>query len=69
MSIRSPASSSTMFLMRLPRTPTQAPTQSTRWSLLETATLLRCPGLPGHAVDRDDPVGDLGDFLLEQPLE
>ena len=40
-SIRSPPSSSTMFLIRLPRTPTHAPTQSTRESELLTATLLR----------------------------
>ena len=40
-SIRSPASSSTMFLIRLPRTPTQAPTQSTRASELTTATFER----------------------------
>ena len=33
-----------MFLIRLPRTPTQAPTQSTRASELMTATLLRYPG-------------------------
>ena len=43
-SIRSPPSSSTMFLILLPRTPTQAPTQSTRASELITATLLRYPG-------------------------
>ena len=41
MSMRSPVISSTIFLMRLPRTPTQAPTQSTRWSVLLTATLVR----------------------------
>ena len=32
MSIFSPNNSSTMFLIREPRTPTQAPTQSTLWS-------------------------------------
>ena len=41
MSMRSPPSSSTMFLMRLPRTPTQAPTQSTFMSMLDTAILVR----------------------------
>jgi len=41
MSILSPPNSSTMFLIRLPRTPTHAPTQSTRWSVLATATLVR----------------------------
>ena len=40
-SIRSPDNSSTMFLIRFPRTPTQAPTQSTRWSVLLTAILVR----------------------------
>ena len=41
MSIFSPPSSSTIFLMRDPRTPTQAPTQSTFVSIELTATLVR----------------------------
>ncbi len=41
MSMRSPLSSSTTFLMREPRTPTQAPTQSTFRSMLETAIFVR----------------------------
>jgi len=41
MSIRSPPSSSTMFLIRVPRTPTQAPTASTLESIEVTATLER----------------------------
>ena len=41
MSIRSPPSSATMFLMRVPRTPTQAPTASTFESTDVTAILVR----------------------------
>ena len=41
MSIRSPPSSSTMFLIRVPRTPTQAPTASTLASIELTATFER----------------------------
>ena len=40
MSIFSPPSSSTMFLIRLPRMPTQAPTASTFASRLLTATFV-----------------------------
>ena len=55
-----------MFLMRLPRTPTQAPTQSTFRSMLVTATFDAVAGLAGDGADLDDPLGDLGDLLLEQ---
>ncbi len=43
-SIFSPNSSSRMLLTREPRTPTQAPTQSTLASVLDTAILVRWPG-------------------------
>ena len=65
--MRSPPSSSTMFLMRLPRTPTQAPTQSTFMSMLRDGDLGAVAGLAGHRLDLDGAVVDLGDFLLEQP--
>jgi hypothetical protein len=53
MSIFSPPSSSTMFLMRLPRTPTHAPTASTFESIDETAIFVRCPArAPGLDLDR-----------------
>ena len=41
MSIRSPANSSTIFLIRAPRIPTQAPTQSILLSIQDTATFER----------------------------
>ena len=65
--MRSPPSSSTMFLMREPRTPTQAPTQSTFRSMLETAILAAVAGLAGQGLDLDGAVGDFGNFVLEQP--
>ena len=43
MSIFSPFSSSTMFLMREPRTPTHAPTASTFESIELTASFVRYP--------------------------
>ena len=43
MSMRSPLSSSITFLMRLPRTPTHAPTASTFKSIDVTATFERYP--------------------------
>ena len=43
-SMRSPANSLTMFLMRLPFMPTQAPTASMCSIVAMTATLLRAPG-------------------------
>ena len=66
MSIRSPANSSTMFLMRLPRTPTHAPTQSTRWSRAAHGHLGAVARLAGDRPDLDHAVGDFGNFLLEQ---
>ena len=49
-SSRSPPSSSTIFLIRAPRTPTQAPTQSICWSTLATATLERYPASRAKAL-------------------
>ena len=51
-----------MFLMRLPRTPTQAPTQSTFMSMLTDGDLGAVAGLAGHGADLDGLVGDLGDL-------
>src|SRR5262245_59231327 len=49
-STRSASSASMTFLIREPRTPTKAPTQSTRGSWLVTASLLRIPGLRAMAL-------------------
>ena len=56
-----------MFLMRLPRTPTQAPLASTFESMLATATLRAIAGLAGERLDLDDAFGDLWDLDLEEP--
>ena len=56
-----------MFLMRLPRTPTQAPTASTLVSIDADGDLGAVAGLAGQGLDLDDPLGDLGHFELEQP--
>ena len=68
MSIRSPASSSTMFLMRLPRTPTQAPTRVDPLIGAADGHLAAVARLAGHGLDFDHAVGDFGNLLLEQPL-
>ena len=68
MSIRSPPSSSTMFLMRLPRTPTQAPDAIDLLIDAADGDLGAVARLAGDGADRDDAVGDLGDLLLEEPL-
>src|SRR6476660_1128659 len=52
MSIFSPPSSSTMFLIRLPRTPTHAPTASTFESIELTAILVRWPGFRHLALEQ-----------------
>ena len=64
--MRSPPSSSMMFLMRLPRTPTQAPTAVDLQVDGGDGDLGAVAGLAGHGPDLDDPVVDLGDFLLEE---
>ena len=66
MSMRSPPSSSTTFLMRLPRTPTQAPTQSTFMSMRADGDLGAVAGLAGDGLDLDGAVVDFGDFRFEQ---
>jgi hypothetical protein len=69
MSIFSPLSSSTMFLMRLPA---HADARADRVDLVvhdETAIFVRYPGLAGHRLDLDDALGDLGHLDLEQPLD
>ena len=66
MSIFSPRSSRMIDCTRMPFMPTHAPTLSTSRSRLETAILVRSPGLARAAVDDHGVVVNLRNFLLEQ---
>ena len=69
MSIFSPPSSSTIFLMRLPRTPTQAPTASTLESIELTAIFVRWPGSRANALISIVRSPTSGHFALKQPAD
>ena len=69
MSIRSPPSSSTMFLIRVPADADAGPDGVDLGVDRGDGDLRAIAGLAGQGPDRDDLVGDLGDLQLEEAAD